>query len=110
MGGIDSQRKKELKESFKEVKTYYGVVRFTNTVTGRSFITSFSNLKNKEQYLHMQLDDGRYPNAALQADWRVYGGDSFSYEVLESKDAAKVTDARYAAKQLETLYRSEGDY
>jgi hypothetical protein len=107
---LDSQRKKELKQEYKEVKTYYGVVRFCNMVTGRALVTSFSNLKNKEDYLRMQLDDGRHPNAALQADWREYGGDAFSYEVLISKDAAEVSDARYAAKQLEELYRSETDY
>jgi hypothetical protein len=49
----------------------------------------------------MQLDDGRHPNAALQADWKAYGGDVFVYEVVEQRDAAKVDDVRFAAKQLE---------
>jgi hypothetical protein len=107
---MDNNRKKELKEAYREIKTYYGVVRFTNTLNGRALIASFSNLKNKESYLRMQLEDGRHPNAALQDDWRTYGSDVFSYEVLESKDAAEVIDARYAAKQLEELYRSKTDY
>lgn len=107
---MDSQRRKELKQEYKEVKTYYGVVRLSNTVTGRALVASFSNIKNKEHYLRMQLDDGRHPNAALQADWRKYGGDAFSYELLASEDAAEVSDPRYAAQQLEELYRSEGDY
>jgi hypothetical protein len=65
------------------------------------FVASYPNLKNKELVLRMQLDDGKHPNAALQADWRAFGGDAFTYEVLESSDAAKVDDARFAAKQLE---------
>jgi hypothetical protein len=110
MSETSAQRRKELKQAYSEIKTYYGVVRLTNTVTGRAFVTSYSNLKNKELYLHMQLDDGRCPNRALQEDWNTYGSQAFAYEVLESKDAAEVSDASYAARQLEERYRREGDY
>jgi hypothetical protein len=76
----------------------------SNSQNGKIFVSSFSNIKNKEQYLRDQLADGRHPNAALQADWNSYGGDAFTYEVLEQKDASKVSDARYEAKQLEEYY------
>jgi hypothetical protein len=101
---MDSARKKELKEAYKEVVTYYGVIKLTNTQNGKVFIGSFTNLKNKESYLRAQLEDGRHPNAALQADWRACGSAAFAYEVLEQKDASKATDPKGEAKQLEDYY------
>jgi hypothetical protein len=98
---VDANRKAQLKEAYREMITWYGVIRLTNTHNGKTFIASYPNLKNKEVVLRMQLDDGRHPNAALQADWRAFGGDAFVYEVLEKRDAAKVEDARFAAQQLE---------
>ncbi|MDR2587405.1 MAG: GIY-YIG nuclease family protein [Coriobacteriales bacterium] len=101
---MDVNRRAQLKEAYREMTTWYGVVKLTNTVTDKVFIASYPNLKNKELVLRAQLDDGRHPNAALQADWRTFGSNSFAYEVLEQKDAAKVEDARFAAKQLEKHY------
>ncbi|MDR0513816.1 MAG: GIY-YIG nuclease family protein [Coriobacteriaceae bacterium] len=97
-------RRKELRNAFEQIKTFYGVVKVTNTRNGKFFITSFTNIKNKEGYLWAQLDDGRHPNAALQADWRTFGADAFAYEVLESHDAADVGNVAFEAKQLEKHY------
>jgi hypothetical protein len=101
---MDSMRKKELKDSYKEVITWYGVIKLTNTENGKLFVCSFSNVKNKEQYLRDQLADGRHPNAALQADWKLFGSGAFAYELLEQKDASKVADPAWEAKQLERYY------
>ena len=104
---MDAARKKELKESYREIQTWYGVIKLTNQHNGKVFIDSFSNIKNKEYYLRSQLDEGRHPNAALQADWKIYGGEAFAYEVLEQKDAAKVTDVTWETKQLEKRFLIE---
>ncbi|MDR1082559.1 MAG: GIY-YIG nuclease family protein [Coriobacteriales bacterium] len=98
---MDANRKAQLKEMYRNMTTWYGVIRLTNTHNKKMFIASYPNLKNKELVLRMQLDDGRHPNATLQADWKALGGDAFVYEVLEKRDAAKVEDARFAAHQLE---------
>ena len=104
---MDAARKRELKEAYKEIKTWYGVVKLTNQRNGKVFIDSFSNLKNKEYYLRNQLDDGRHPNAALQADWQIFGSEAFIYEVLIEKDASEVTDVRWKAKQLEQAFLNQ---
>jgi hypothetical protein len=98
---MDGNRRAELKAAYREIPTYYGVIKLINTKNDRAFVASYPNLKNKELVLRAQLDDGRHPNKMLQDDWREYGGDAFTFEVLEQKDASKVSDARYAAKQLE---------
>jgi hypothetical protein len=110
---MDTERRAQLKAAYREIPVFYGVIKLTNTANDKAFIASYPNLKNKELVLRAQLDDGRHPNGALQADWREYGNDAFVYEVLEQKDASQVNDARYAAKHLEEQWierlRSSGN-
>jgi hypothetical protein len=102
---MDAKRRAELKAAFREIPVYYGVIKLTNTANGKVFIASYPNLKNRELVLRAQLDDGRHPNAALQADWRKFGSAAFAFEILEQKDASKAADVRFAAKQLEAQWQ-----
>ncbi|EPY14656.1 GIY-YIG nuclease family protein [Paenibacillus alvei] len=97
---MDMNKRKELIEAYKQIKTYMGVVQIKNTVNGKIFIDSYPNLKNKWFTLQMQLDMGRFANAQLQKDWKEFGSDAFTYEVLEQKEADKVTDIRWEVKQI----------
>lgn len=97
---IDKQRRKELLEQYKEMKTYMGVFQVKNNVNGKIFIDSCSNLKNRWFTLKMHLDTGRHPNSELQKDWNSFGPEAFTYEVLEQKEADKVTDVRWELKKL----------
>ena len=98
---MDKQKRKELLEAYKEVKTYMGAIRITNTANGKIYIDAYPNLKNKWLTIQSQLDAGRFANAGLQRDWKTYGPDAFAYEVLEQKDAGEIKDMRWEKKQLE---------
>jgi hypothetical protein len=63
---MDKQRRKELQEQFKQIKTYMGVVKITNTVSGKILISFSTNLKNRWLNLKGQLNMGRYANLQLQ--------------------------------------------
>ena len=82
------------------MKTYMGVFQVKNNVNGKIFIDSCSNLKNRWFTLKMHLDTGRHPNSELQKDWNSFGPEAFTYEVLEQKEADKVTDVRWELKKL----------
>ncbi|MCY9530422.1 MULTISPECIES: GIY-YIG nuclease family protein [Paenibacillus] len=97
---MDMNKRKELIEAYKQIKTYMGVVQIKNNTNGKIFIDSYPNLKNKWFTLQMQLDMGRFANAQLQKDWKEFGSDAFTYEVLEQKEADKVTDIRWEVKQI----------
>jgi hypothetical protein len=97
---MDMNKRKELLEEYKQIKTYMGVAQIKNQVNGKIFIDSYPNLKNKWLTLQMQLDMGRFANAELQKDWKELGADAFTYEVLEQKDIDKVTDIRWERKQI----------
>lgn len=98
---MDKNRRNELKEQFKQIKTYMGVYQIKNTVNGRIFISSCSNLKSRWLTIRGQLETGRYAISLLQKEWNEFGPDAFTYEVLEEKDTEGVTDMRWELKQME---------
>ncbi|NLY30391.1 MAG: GIY-YIG nuclease family protein [Firmicutes bacterium] len=98
---MDNQRKKELKQQYREMKTYMGVYQVTNTVSGKIFIATSPNLKNRWVTVRMHLDMGMHPNSELQRDWNELGADNFTYEVLEEKEVAEDTDTRWELRQME---------
>jgi ribosomal protein L29 len=96
---MEKNRRKELKEQYKELKTYMGVYQITNTVSGKIYLDSYPNLKNKWLTLQAQLEMGQFANSDLQKDWKQLGAEVFTYEVLEQKEN-NVTDRRWALKQM----------
>lgn len=78
-------RRKELVEQFKEIKTEAGVYKFENNVNGKVFIASTNNFKSLNGK-RMTLDMGGHMNRVLQEEWTRYGGDAFFIEVLEVLD------------------------
>ncbi|MBO7742701.1 GIY-YIG nuclease family protein [Paenibacillus sp. MWE-103] len=97
---MDKQKRKELQEAYKEIKTYMGAIRIANAANGKVYVDAYPNLKNKWLTIRAQLDMGRFANAELQRDWKTYGESAFAYDVLEEKDAGEVADVRWETKQM----------
>ena len=101
--------KKELKESYKQLKFPIGVFQIRNTVTGKVFISSSVNLDAIWNRHHLQLKFGMHPNEKLQADWNAFGADNFLFEILdtiEQKGEERMDYAREVRK-LEEMYKEE---
>jgi excinuclease UvrABC nuclease subunit len=76
-------RKKELKQQFKETTVDAGVYIIKNTKNQKILIGKTRNLKTLNGVKFM-LDNGTYTiNKALQAEWNEFGKDYFIFEVLE---------------------------
>lgn len=75
-------RKKELKNQYKEVKADAGIYQIRNIENGKVLLIATPNLKtiNGRQ---IELSTGAYRNKLLQEDWNKYGKDAFVFEVLE---------------------------
>lgn len=97
---MDKKDRKELLEKFKQIKDYMGVIRITNKVNGKIFVEAYPNLKNKWITMKGQLGMGRHPNSHLQKDWNEMGPEAFTYEVLEQKESADITDMKWELKQI----------
>lgn len=76
-------RKKELKQQYKEVSIEAGVFQIKNKMNNKIFVGSLNNIKRLNGIKFM-LETGNYtPNKELQMDWNEFGKDAFLFEVLE---------------------------
>jgi len=95
-------RKKELKQQYKEIKIEAGVYQIRNTHNHKIFIActrSLKTLNGKE----MQLNSGSFINKSLQEEWKQFGPEAFVIEVLEVlvKPNEEHFDEKAALKKLE---------
>ncbi|TMU85035.1 DUF2087 domain-containing protein [Bacillus sp. BHET2] len=93
--------KKELKLKAKEEKPKSGVFQLVNKENGKVFVGSSPNLKSLNG-LKFELNLGSHQNKGLQQDWKQYGEEAFTFEILElanEKDLLK----RNKKKVLEDL-------
>ena len=75
-------------ESAKEEKMIYnGVYLIENSVTGRKYVGSSSNIDRRIKTHKQHLEKGCHNNRKLQKDHDIHGIDSFNFIILE-KDVA----------------------
>ena len=94
--------KKELKKQYKETQTPMGVYQIKNLVNGRIFIGSSPNLPGKINSYSFQLKMGSHPNSKLQEDFRLHGGENFTFTVLDKLEPKEGAGHDYA-KDLKVL-------
>jgi len=75
-------RKKELKQQYKEMKTEGGVYQIRNIKNQKVFVVATPNLKtiNGRQ---IELLRGGHKNRQLQEEYNQFGQEAFVFEVLE---------------------------
>ncbi len=97
---------KELKEKYKQMKFPMGVFQIRNTVNGKIFVDSSTNLPAIWNRHKTQLDFGGHPNSELQKDWKEVGEENFVFEILSEieQDESKNLDYKKEVKALELLY------
>lgn len=76
------ERKKELKQQFKETEVEAGIYQIKNHVNEKIFIGSTRNLRTLNG-VKFTLKTGTNYNKALQSDWNQFGEEAFSIDVLE---------------------------
>lgn len=76
-------RKKELKQEYKERPVVAGVFQIRNLTNGRIFFGSSLNMHGPLDRHRFQLNAGLHPNRELQRDWSELGPDAFAFEILE---------------------------
>jgi len=80
---MEKEKRKQLVAEYQERERQMGVYSITNKKNGRLYIDASTNMHGlwgKEQFI---LDMGTHTNKELQNDWKQYGSESFSFEVLE---------------------------
>ena len=75
-------RKKELKQEYKEIKIEGGIYVITNKQNGKKFVSSTPNFKTLNG-TRFTLESGTHTNKELQKEWFEYGKDNFTIEQVE---------------------------
>ncbi|MFZ7120841.1 MAG: DUF2087 domain-containing protein [Eubacteriaceae bacterium] len=76
------ERKKQLKQQYKDTKIEAGVYQITNISNKKVLIVATPNVKTINGRL-MELRGGMHRNKELQDDWNKYGENSFEFDILE---------------------------
>jgi hypothetical protein len=76
--------KKKLKQEYKNRVPEKGIYAITNTKTGRTFLGSTLNLYNIVERSKLRLNTGSHQNERLRKDWKIYGEEAFSFQILET--------------------------
>jgi len=75
-------RKKELKQAYKEMKIEGGIYVITNKQNGKKFVASTPNFKTLNG-VKFTLENGMHTNKELQVDWTTHGRGNFDIEQVE---------------------------
>ncbi|MPN44452.1 hypothetical protein SDC9_192017 [bioreactor metagenome] len=88
------ERKKELKELYKNMKTDMGLFIIKANFNNKCYIEGTKDLKGTINSTKFKLDLGNHPNKELQQQWKDQGESDFTIEILDKleydKDESKV--------------------
>ena len=76
-------KKKELKQSYRQKPEVMGIYQIRNVVNERVFVGAALNLHGIINRHKFNLKLGSHRNEKLQADWLAFGGESFAFEILD---------------------------
>lgn len=86
-------RKRELKEEYRQMKPEMGIFMICSKVNPKCLIEGTPDLKSRINRYKFQLSAGSHPNRELQNEWKELGSENFIIEILENlpydKDEAK---------------------
>jgi hypothetical protein len=76
-------RKKELKQEYKETSVEAGIYQIKNTLNNKILVGSTKNFKSLNGIKFMLETNGYTTNKELQKEWNQCGKDAFTIDILE---------------------------
>lgn len=80
---MDNLNRKELINNYKQQEVEMGIIKIHNTITGYSFVDVCNNLYKPFEGIKFRLNMGKFKLKKLQEDWKTYGENVFTFEVVE---------------------------
>lgn len=96
-------RKKELKEQYKQMKTEMGIFIVQNKINNKYLLVPTQNLKSMINRVRFQLNSKGHPNRELQMEWNEFGEDNFEFIILETLDYDKDESKTDYSEELEIM-------
>jgi len=88
--------KKELKKQYKQNQPRMGIFQIKNLVNGKIFIGRGLNVQGIINSAKFQLAHGSHINSELQKDYKHFGEQNFSFEVIDYLDPKEDPDYDYS--------------
>lgn len=92
-------RKKELKEQYKHMKKDMGIFIIRNSFNNKCYIEGTQDLKGTINGTKFKLKCDSHFNKELQKEWKAYGEENFTIEILEN--------LKYDKDELKTDYKED---
>ncbi len=97
-------RRRELKQLYKNREIVGGVYRISCSGNHRTWLKSTKNLQEQQNRFRFFVSGNSCPEPGMHAEWKQFGPDAFSFTVLEElKKGELQTDAEFA-QDIKTLY------
>ncbi len=99
----DKKRRAELQEKYKQIKKTVGVYQVKNNANGKVFIGSCVDVPSMFNRIRFELATGSDRIPGLLKDWKEYGENSFTFEMLEELKLkeGEYQDVKFELQQLE---------
>lgn len=94
----DRKRRAEFQEKYKQLEKPTGVYQIRNNVNGKVFIGSCVDINAMFNRWRFGLQIGNEKNKELQNEWKQYGEEGFSFEILE---VLKIKEGEYQDVKFE---------
>jgi hypothetical protein len=101
------QTRADLRRQFKEEGRPMGVYALRCTANGKVLVGATPNLPGAENATRFQLKLGSHRNRELQADYKAFGADAFTWQVLDELKLEPGQDAAAELDALEALWLAE---
>ena len=80
---VDKARKKELTDLYKQTKPQMGIFIIRCKLNNKYYLQATQDLRGVMNGARVRLDGGMHTNRELQREWKEFGPDSFTVEILE---------------------------
>ena len=97
------QRKKELIAAYKSRPLTAGVTVIRNSINGRYLLETPINPRGTQNRFAFSQNTDNCVYAKLQADWKAFGKDAFTFEILEEIEQIPEQTPEEFKSDLETL-------
>ncbi len=77
-------KRSELKRSYKENPPLAGIFKITNKANGKIYIDKGLNVQGVLNRQEFQLKNGSHKNEELLLDWKKFGPENFTFEVIDN--------------------------
>ena len=101
-------RRKELKEEYRQMKPAMGVLAIQSTITHKYYLEGSIDLKSAINRVLFQLKWGGHPNKELQRDWNEWGQEHFTVGVIDELPYAEnQTDYHDDIAELQSIWEEK---